>query len=106
MSPTQGTDAALAMTMGHVILKEYHVTNKSEYFTNHIKQYTDMPFLVILEEKEGVLTAGRTLRASDIDGALGEKDNTEWKPLLIDGTTNEIVVPTGTVGFRWDGSGK
>ncbi len=106
MAPTQGTDAALAMTMGHVILKEYHVTNKSEYFTNYIKQYTDMPFLVMLEEKKGVLTAGRTLRASDINGALGETDNTEWKPLLIDGDTNEIVVPTGTVGSRWDGSGK
>ncbi len=103
MSPTQGTDAALAMTMGHVILKEYHVTNKSEYFTNYIKQYTDMPFLVMLEEKQGVLAAGRTLRASDIDGALGEKDNTEWKPLLIDGKTNKIVVPTGAVGSRWDG---
>jgi nitrate reductase alpha subunit len=106
MSPTQGTDAALAMTMGHVILKEYHVDNKSDYFTSYIKQYTDMPFLVMLEEKQGVLSAGRTLRASDIDGALGESDNTEWKPLLIDETTNKIVVPTGTVGSRWDGSGK
>lgn len=106
MSPTQGTDAALAMTMGHVILKEYHVDNKSEYFTSYIKQYTDMPFLVMLEEKQGVLSAGRTLRASDIKGALGEKDNTEWKPLLFDETTNQIVVPTGTVGSRWDGSGK
>jgi len=106
MSPTQGTDAALAMTMGHVILKEYHVNNKSEYFTNYIKQYTDMPFLVILEEKKGVLAAGRTLRASDIEGALGEEKNTEWKPLLIDETTNEIVVPTGTIGSRWDDSGK
>jgi nitrate reductase alpha subunit len=94
------------MTMGHVILKEYHVDNKSDYFTSYIKQYTDMPFLVMLEEKQGVLSAGRTLRASDIDGAFGESDNTEWKPLLIDATTNKIVVPTGTVGSRWDGSGK
>jgi nitrate reductase alpha subunit len=106
MSPTQGTDAALAMTMGHVILKEYHLNNKSEYFTSYIKQYTDMPFLVMLEEKQGVLAAGRTLRASDIDDSLGEKNNTEWKPLLIDSTTNKMVVPTGTIGSRWDGSGK
>jgi nitrate reductase alpha subunit len=41
MAPTQGTDAALAMTMGHVILKEYHLDNKSDYFTSYIKQYTD-----------------------------------------------------------------
>jgi nitrate reductase alpha subunit len=106
MSPTQGTDAALAMTMGHVILKEYHLNNKSEYFTSYIKQYTDMSFLVMLEEKQGVLAAGRTLRASDIDDSLGEKNNTEWKPLLIDSTTNKMVVPTGTIGSRWDGSGK
>lgn len=106
MSPTQGTDAALAMTMGHVILKEYHLNNKSEYFTSYIKQYTDMPFLVMLEEKQGVLAAVRTLRASDIDDSLGEKNNTEWKPLLIDSTTNKMVVPTGTIGSRWDGSGK
>jgi nitrate reductase alpha subunit len=41
VAPTQGTDAALAMTMGHVILKEYHLDNKSDYFTSYIKQYTD-----------------------------------------------------------------
>jgi nitrate reductase alpha subunit len=60
----------------------------------------------MLEEKQGVLAAGRTLRASDIDDSLGEKNNTEWKPLLIDSTTNKMVVPTGTIGSRWDGSGK
>jgi nitrate reductase alpha subunit len=106
MAPTQGTDAALAMTMGHVILKEYHLDNKSDYFTSYIKQYTDMPFLVILAEKNDILSPTRTLRASDIKNTLGEKDNTEWKPLLIDENTNEIVIPTGTIGSRWDGSGK
>ncbi|SMN17214.1 Respiratory nitrate reductase alpha chain [uncultured Candidatus Thioglobus sp.] len=106
MAPTQGTDAALAMTMGHIILKEYHLDNKSEYFTSYIKQYTDMPFLVILEEKNDILSPTRTLRASDMENTLGEKDNTEWKPLLIDENTNEIVIPTGTIGSRWDGSGK
>jgi nitrate reductase alpha subunit len=65
-----------------------------------------MPFLVILAEKNDILSPTRTLRASDIKNTLGEKDNTEWKPLLIDENTNEIVIPTGTIGSRWDGSGK
>jgi len=33
LAPKQGTDAALAMAMGHVILKEFHIDNKSEYLT-------------------------------------------------------------------------
>ena len=41
----QGTDGALAMAMGHVILKEFYVDNKMKYFTNYAKQYTDFPFL-------------------------------------------------------------
>src|SRR5574341_1327819 len=32
LHPKQGTDAALAMAMGHVILSEYHAKDKSEYF--------------------------------------------------------------------------
>lgn len=32
MAPKQGTDAALGMAMGHVILKEFHLDNPSPYF--------------------------------------------------------------------------
>ncbi|HXV73964.1 MAG TPA: molybdopterin-dependent oxidoreductase, partial [Sphingomonadales bacterium] len=32
LSPKQGTDSALAMAMGHVILKEFHVEKQSDYF--------------------------------------------------------------------------
>ncbi|MDP4157605.1 MAG: molybdopterin-dependent oxidoreductase, partial [Bacillota bacterium] len=39
----QGTDGALAMAMGHVILKEYYVDNQHDYFINYTKQYTDFP---------------------------------------------------------------
>jgi nitrate reductase alpha subunit len=50
LAPKQGTDAALAMAMGHVVLKEFHAanaSNKSAYFRDYIKQYTDMPMLVL-----------------------------------------------------------
>ncbi|MDO9191723.1 MAG: molybdopterin-dependent oxidoreductase, partial [Undibacterium sp.] len=53
MAPKQGTDAALAMAMGHVILKEFHLENKSPYFRSYVKQYTDMPMLVRLVERNG-----------------------------------------------------
>ncbi len=33
LAPKQGTDSALAMAMGHVILKEFHLDNPSDYLS-------------------------------------------------------------------------
>lgn len=49
LAPKQGTDSALAMAMGHVILKEFHLDNPSDYFINYCRRYSDMPMLVMLE---------------------------------------------------------
>jgi len=46
LAPRQGTDAALALAMGHVVLTEFHRDNPSPYFVDYLKQYTDMPMLV------------------------------------------------------------
>ena len=102
----QGTDAAVAMAMGHVILTEYHKTGKSEYFNNYVRQYTDMPFLVMLEQQDNGLVPGRNLRSSDLAGNLGQTENSEWKTVLIDKNSGEMVVPNGTIGSRWDKSAK
>ena len=102
----QGTDSALALAMGHVILREFHLKGKSAYFDDYCRKYTDMPFLVLLEEKDGSHVPTRTLRASDFDGALGEEKNSEWKPVLFDSNSKRAVVPHGTIGSRWDGSGR
>ena len=102
----QGTDAALAMAMGHVILTEFFVKGKSDYFDDYCRVYSDMPFLVKLEEKDGRYVPGRTLRASDFDEDLAQDNNPEWKPVVIDSGSNDIVVPNGTIGSRWGEKGK
>ncbi|MGU0044225.1 hypothetical protein ACVXHA_25615 [Escherichia coli] len=33
LAPKQGTDAAMALAMGHVMLREFHLDNPSQYFT-------------------------------------------------------------------------
>ena len=71
LAPKQGTDAAMAMAMGHVMLREFHLDKPSQYFTDYVRRYTDMPMLVMLEEREGYYAAGRTLRAADLVDALG-----------------------------------
>ncbi|MGZ5182926.1 MAG: molybdopterin-dependent oxidoreductase, partial [Ramlibacter sp.] len=66
LAPKQGTDAALAMAMGHVIMQEYHATGKSAYFRDYAKQYTDFPMLVMLKERDGTLVPDYFLRASHL----------------------------------------
>jgi len=107
LNPKQGTDAALGMAFGHVILKEFHLDNPSEYFTSYCRQYTDMPYLVKLEKRDdGSYKPGQFLRASDLDNALSEENNPEWKTIAIDENTGNLVVPKGSIGFRWGEKGK
>ncbi len=114
MKPKQGTDAAVAMAMGHVILKEFYFPEngkpRSAYFDNYVRRYTDMPMLVMLKERtlpsgETVMVPDRYVRASDCDGALGAANNPEWKTVALN-DDGELVLPHGAVGFRWGPDGR
>ncbi|WP_163649610.1 nitrate reductase subunit alpha [Modicisalibacter sp. 'Wilcox'] len=106
LSAKQGTDAALAMAMGHVILKEFHLERQDPYFTDYVRRYTDMPMLVELEPREdGSYAPGRQLRASDFGEALGQANNPEWKTVAWDKASDRLVVPRGSIGFRWGQDG-
>ncbi|MFC9998205.1 nitrate reductase subunit alpha [Nocardia sp. NPDC127526] len=97
-----GTDAALAMAMGHVVLKEFFVDRSTEYFDDYIKKYTDLPYLITLEEKYGVCVPGKFLTAADL-GHTGE--GVEFQTVLLDrfGAPN---VPNGALGHRFTEAGK
>jgi nitrate reductase alpha subunit len=96
-----GTDAALAMAMTRVVFQEFHVQRRVPYFVDYAKRYTDLPFLVILEDRDGSLVPGPFLRASD----LGlETNNADWKTVVCDG--DGFKVPNGSIGFRWNKEGR
>ncbi|UNX54435.1 nitrate reductase subunit alpha [Georgenia sp. TF02-10] len=107
-----GTDGALAMAMGHVILKESYVDRQAPYFADYVKRYTDLPFLVRLEERDGGYVPGKFLTAADL-GAPGEHadftaEHADFKTVLIDAGTDAPVVPGGSLGFRFgpEGAGR
>ncbi len=102
----QGTDSAVAMAMGHVILKEFHVDKPSAYFTEYVRTTTDFPYLVLLDESSEGLQQGRFLRASDLDANLGQENNPEWKTIALNSIDGELVSPTGSIGYRWGEKGK
>nr|HNI24331.1 molybdopterin-dependent oxidoreductase [Plasticicumulans sp.] len=102
LHPKQGTDAALAMAMGHVILREFHLDAKSEYFDKYVRETTDFPVLVVLDARaDGSYVNGRFLRAADLEGGAGQANNPEWKTLAFDEKTGNLIVPNGSIGFRW-----
>jgi nitrate reductase alpha subunit len=106
LSPKQGTDSAVAMAMGHVILKEFHIKKQDPYFSEYCRTYTDLPFLVRLRKQGENLIPERLLRASDFADNLGQDKYPEWKTLAYDETSGSIVAPNGSIGFRWDDQGK
>ncbi|MEE4607553.1 MAG: molybdopterin-dependent oxidoreductase, partial [Desulfobacteraceae bacterium] len=98
-----GTDAALAMAMTRVVFQEFYVQRQVPYFIDYAKRYTDLPFLVVLEDRDGTLVPGPFLRAAD----LGlETNNAGWKTVVYDGAGQGFKVPNGSIGFRWNEEGR
>ncbi|WP_411285077.1 nitrate reductase subunit alpha [Lapillicoccus sp.] len=121
LAPRPGTDGALAMAMGHVILKEFFVDRQVPYFSDYVSRYTDLPFLIRLDPVPGggdgahpggggdpAYVSGKFLTAEDLGGELAVSENAAFKTVLLDGVTGEPVVPNGSLGHRYgdDGIGK
>lgn len=101
-----GSDGAFWMSVTHVILNEWHHEKKTENFLKYVKQYTDSPYLVKIEQEDGKNVPGQMLRANSLS-QFKDIDKGEWKFLNIDGNTGNFVVPKGSSGYRWqDDKGK
>ncbi|WP_394816759.1 nitrate reductase subunit alpha [Streptomyces lonegramiae] len=117
LHPHPGTDGAVAMAMGHVILKECFAEREVPYFTDYVSRFTDLPFLVELvepteREPSGHHTPGKFLTAADLEAthpglaAHADEAARRWMPVLHDAETDRPVVPNGTMGDRWSKGGE
>ncbi len=105
MNPHPGTDGALAMAMGHVVLKEFFVERTVPRFVDYVKRYSDLPFLITLTERDGAYVPGKFVTAADLGDT---SENAAFKTVLIDSATGRPAVPNGSLGFRFgqEGEGK
>ena len=103
LAPAPGTDGALAMAMGHVVLKEFFVDRTTEYFDSYVRKFTDLPFLVTLERQGDHFVPAKFLTAADLGEA---SEHAEFKTVLLDDATGEAVVPNGSLGFRFGAEGE
>lgn len=101
-----GTDGALAMAMGHVVLKEFFVDRQVAYFADYTKRFTDLPYLVSLELGPDGRTRrpGKFLTAADLP-SHEQEENAHFKTVLLDAATDQPVVPGGSLGHRFGESG-
>jgi nitrate reductase alpha subunit len=88
VNPAPGTDGALAMALGHVILKEHFTGSIPSFFADYNKKFTDLPYLVQLEPVTGpdgqtTYRPGKYLVAGDIGHPEGGSENQMWKPAVI-----------------------
>jgi nitrate reductase alpha subunit len=105
LAPAPGTDGALAMAMGHVVLKEFFVDRPTPYFLDYTRQYTDLPYLVALDEASpGTYRPGKFLTAADLPTHAHE-ENAHFKTVLVDARSDEPIVPNGSLGHRFGDSG-
>ncbi len=95
-----GTDAALAMAMTHVILKEFYVDHPTSYFLSYAKTYTDLPFLVTMVEHGGQWVSDRFVNADDVSSGI---NHGVWKTAVWDVLSGGPQIPNGSLGYRWDG---
>ncbi|MBS4751678.1 nitrate reductase subunit alpha [Nocardioides sp. zg-ZUI104] len=106
VSPAPGTDGALAMGMGHVVLREYFVERQVPFFTDYNKSYTDLPYLITLDAgTDGAYRPGKFLVAGDLEHPEGGTENTMWKPAVMDAATGRVRIPKGSVGHRYGEEG-
>ncbi len=96
-----GSDGAFWMAVTHVILKEFHYQNKTPYFIEYAKKYTDSPYLVELVKENGNYKPGKLVRANQI-AEYKDITNGDWKFLNVDSKSGKLVVPKGGMGHRWD----
>jgi nitrate reductase alpha subunit len=105
MAPHPGTDGALALAMGHVVLREFLVERRTAPFAAYLQRFADAPFLVRLDtHPSGGFTPGKFLTAADLsDDVLpgaSTMANNRFKTVLLD-ADGTPVAPNGTLGHRY-----
>ncbi|MBF8259818.1 MAG: narG-1, partial [Actinobacteria bacterium] len=95
----QGHDGAFWMAVNHVILKENYADRQVPFFEEYARKFTDLPFLVKLGMKDGVMRPGEFLRANEFERTAG-LEHADWTLCVADGTGG-VRVPHGSLGSRW-----
>ncbi|TXN30604.1 nitrate reductase subunit alpha [Lacisediminihabitans profunda] len=100
LSPHPGTDGALAIAMGHVILKEFLVDRRTPAFTDYLKRFSDSAYLISLVKREDAWVPGKFLTAEALPDTPATMASSHFKPVLLN-QDGVAIVPNGSLGHRF-----
>ena len=100
LAPHPGTDGALAIAMGHVVLKEFLVDRRTPRFVEYLKKFSDSSYLIELTPRDDAWVPGKFLMADALPGKAADVPNAAFKPVLLD-QKGMPVVPNGSIGHRF-----
>ena len=100
-----GTDGALAMSMGHVVLKEFFVDRQTPYFTDYTKKYTDLPYLVVLRARRTAPTSPASSSPPPTCRQHAARGERALQDRPLDARDRRPVVPNGSLGDRFGDAG-
>jgi nitrate reductase alpha subunit len=95
-----GTDAALAIAMGHVILKEFLLDKRTPRFIEYMKKFSDSAYLIELNHRGDAYLPGKFLTADALPGTRADVANPAFKPVLLDQNARPMI-PNGSLGHRF-----
>ena len=100
-----GTDGALALAMGHVILKEFLVDRRTPRFVEYVKKFSDSAYLIALTPRQDAWVPGKFLTADALPGTDASVSSAAFKTVMLD-ENGEAFVPNGSIGHRFSEADK
>ncbi|SDN40012.1 nitrate reductase alpha subunit [Cryobacterium flavum] len=100
-----GTDGALALAMGHVILKEFLVDRRTPRFARYMKKFSDSSYLIALTPRQDAWVPGKFLTADALPGTDASVSSAAFKTVMLD-ENGEAFVPNGSIGHRFSEADK
>jgi nitrate reductase alpha subunit len=95
-----GTDGALALAMGHVVLTEFLVGRRTPQFVDYLKKFSDSAYLISLTPRGEAYVPGKFLTADALPDTASTVASATFKPVLLD-QNGTAVVPNGSLGHRF-----
>ncbi|WP_104192552.1 nitrate reductase subunit alpha [Cryobacterium sp. Y82] len=100
-----GTDGALALAMGHVVLKEFLVDRRTPRFVEYMKKFSDSSYLIALTPRQDAWVPGKFLTADALPGTDASVSSAAFKTVMLDENA-EPFVPNGSIGHRFSEADK
>ncbi|TFB77265.1 nitrate reductase subunit alpha [Cryobacterium glaciale] len=100
-----GTDGALALAMGHVILKEFMIDRRTPRFVEYMKKFSDSSYLIALTPRQDAWVPGKFLTADALPGTDASVSSAAFKTVMLDENA-EPFVPNGSIGHRFSEADK